>query len=139
MNKILKEQLLEKVQTLCPECSVEVKEINCSDGALLLLIIKDDTEAADIDDWAINHVYPLHFKISCLLENSNAMHDTRMLFCRKNYFVLYSPEVWFSPFRGFNGLQYSSWYGKGRSSHIVAEACDIEEVIDYLLAKTERF
>ncbi len=99
-----------------------------------LIVVQGFSEAGDIDDWSINIVYPIWWKMIEILErHEGGMRDFRLLFIRNNQFMLHSPDVGLGNiFKEFSKPLMKDVYGDYERQHYIGNCQNINDVIEYL-------
>lgn len=103
-------------------------------GDRSLIVVKGFSQSGDIDDWSVDIVYPIWWRMIEILEQyEDGMRNFRLLFIRDNQFMLHSPEVGFgNVFREFSKPLQQDVYGDFANQHYVGECQNINDVIEYL-------
>lgn len=128
-----KAEIMEKLKNAFPNLEVSILTTN-QRGDRKLIIVKGFSLEGDIDDWSINIVYPIWYKMMEILEQyEGGMRDFRLMFVRGNQFMLHSPEVGRGAvFRHFKKAVRKDVYGDEKYRHYVGECSDINDVLEYL-------
>jgi hypothetical protein len=110
-------------------------------GNRKLIIVKGFSEIGDIDDWSVDIVYPIWWKMIEILERyESAMRDFRLLFIRGNQFMFHSPYLGFGDvFGGFSKPLRKDAYGDYAHRHYIGECQNINDVMEYLTSMQVRF
>ena len=127
------QEILEKLKQTCPDLEVSMLQTK-QRGDRRLIVIQGFSATGDIDDWSINVVNPIMWRMQDkLAEYDGGMLDFRMLFIRGNQFVLWSPDVHFGDvFAEFTKPLHKEVYGYEAQQHYIGGCSDINDVLDYL-------
>ena len=127
------QQVLAELQRAYPKYDISALSTK-QRGERHLIVIKGFENIGDIDDWSVDMVYPILWKMLRLLEeHKEANHDLRLLFIRDNQFVLWSPDVGCgNVFREIKKPIHKDVYGDQERQHYVGECQDINDVLEYL-------
>ena len=127
------QEILEEMKQACSEFEVSMLPTK-QRGDRRLLVVSGFSPSGDIDDWSINVVNPIFWRMrDKLAEHEGGQRDFRVLFIRSNQFVLWSPDVcWGNVFREFDKPLHTDVYGYEAQQHYVGLCKDINDVIHYL-------
>ena len=133
MQETKVQQILDRLKQAYPQ--YEISSLSTKQrGGRHLIIIKGFTDNSDIDDWSIDIVYPVMWKMMTIFEKyEDAMRCLRLLFIRNNQFVFHSPDV--GKGNAFKEMQKPvnvDVYGNYERQHYVGQSRDINDVLEYL-------
>lgn len=140
MTEEIIEQLQTKVKAVCPEnAKVSVNKFsNQASGKLYLLTIENDYPVRDIDEWAINEIYPLFCAIRNILKQDALADKVRLLFLNNSYFVLYTPQN-NNILDQFEELYFQECYGQEEQRHLVGATYKASGLVKYLIELHQPF
>ena len=133
MEKEKIQEILEKLKQTCPDFEVSLLRTE-QRGGRYLIVIQGFSAVGDIDDWSINVVNPIMWRMQDrLAEYDGGTRDFRLLFIRSNQFVLWSPDVYCGDvFAEFTKPLHKEVYGFEAQQHYIGVCKDINDVLDYL-------
>lgn len=135
-----KEPVLQALKQAFPNLEISTISTN-QRGNKKLIIVKGFSEAGNIDDWSVDTVYPIWWKMIEILDKYKSNSGSfRLLFIRDNQFMLHSPNIGFgNVFRKFDKPLCKYVYGDFERQHYIGECQNINDVIEYLTSTNAWF
>ncbi len=140
MTEEIIERLQTKVKAVCPEnAKVFINKLsNQASCELCLLTIENDYPVRDIDEWAIDEIYPQLSAVRNILNQESLTDKVRLLFLNNSYFVLYAPQD-DGILDQFEELYFQECYGSEEQRHLVGATYKADELVAYLTKMRRNF